>query len=184
VIGIVLVILFIPEGEKNVKKKCLYLFGVIVFVSVGTTQAALWDRGGGLIYNDALDVTYMQNANYAGQEILSYVDAEAWVESLEYYDSVRNETWDDWRLPSLNDLIPHGPTDPLGLTDLGYLYRHEGISVNNQDPFYNIQTGWYWFDSINPYADEGFSFDFRFGTIALPVEGYEHDMYVWAVRDG
>ena len=31
----------------------------------GAAQAALFDRGGGLIYDDVLNVTWLQDANYA-----------------------------------------------------------------------------------------------------------------------
>ena len=35
----------------------------------GTAQAMLWDRGGGLIYDDVLKVTWLQDANYAASEL-------------------------------------------------------------------------------------------------------------------
>lgn len=31
----------------------------------GGAQAALWDRGNGMIYDDVLNVTWLQDANYA-----------------------------------------------------------------------------------------------------------------------
>lgn len=35
----------------------------------GVAQAALYDRGGGLIYDSVLDVTWLQDANYAATEL-------------------------------------------------------------------------------------------------------------------
>ena len=35
----------------------------------GTAQAALYDRGGGLIYDSALNITWLQDANYAATEL-------------------------------------------------------------------------------------------------------------------
>lgn len=37
-------------------------FGIGVF---GAVSATLWDRRGGLIYNDHLNITWLQDANYA-----------------------------------------------------------------------------------------------------------------------
>ncbi|MEX2481058.1 MAG: hypothetical protein WD928_09375 [Gammaproteobacteria bacterium] len=94
-------------------------------VAVSTSSmAALVDRGGGLIYDDVLDVTWLQDANFAatsappppdicfdegGGEIcfpgepvrgrMTWEEAKAWVEGLSYEDTVRGVTWDDWRLP-------------------------------------------------------------------------------------
>jgi hypothetical protein len=39
------------------------------FLTSGMAQATLFDRGGGLIYDDALNVTWLQNANYAASEL-------------------------------------------------------------------------------------------------------------------
>ena len=35
----------------------------------GVAHAALWDRGGGLLYDDVLNVTWLQDANYARSEL-------------------------------------------------------------------------------------------------------------------
>lgn len=75
-------------------------------------SAALIDRGGGLIYDTALNVTWLQDANHgAGSPFddgfsstdgrMTSAKAEAWVSSLSYYDPVRNVTYSDWRLPKL-----------------------------------------------------------------------------------
>src|SRR5688500_2808181 len=77
----------------------------LVGFGAGTAQAALIDRGGGLIYDTVLDVTWMQDALYASTTGVSsngrliWDDAMAFASSTSYYDSVRNTTWDDWRLP-------------------------------------------------------------------------------------
>lgn len=79
-----------------------------VFAS-GAAQAALIDRGGGLIYDDVLNVTWLQDANYAktsGQDTdgkMNWTAANAWAADLSYYDSVRNVTYTDWRLPTMQD---------------------------------------------------------------------------------
>jgi len=88
----------------------------------GTAQAALYDRGGGLIYDDVLNVTWLQDANYAmtsgyhANGLMTWDAAVAWVDQLVYGG------FDDWRLPTVN---PIGATfnydfSNNGSTDIGY----------------------------------------------------------------
>lgn len=69
-------------------------------------QAALYDRGAGLIYDDVLNVTWLQDANYAqtsGHDAdgkMDWAAANTWAANLEYFDTVRNVSYDDWRLPA------------------------------------------------------------------------------------
>ena len=82
---------------------------VTMFWFTTPTHATLFDRGGGLIYDDHLNITWLQDANYAktsnydadGQ--MSWAGATAWAANLSYLDSVRNVTYDDWRLPTTVD---------------------------------------------------------------------------------
>ena len=81
----------------------------IIFLCIltlsGTAQAELHDRGGGLLYDDVLDVTWLQDANYAGTTgyghsgKMDWSEAHAWVSKLVYHDSVRNVDYTGWRLP-------------------------------------------------------------------------------------
>ena len=110
------------------------LLAVLLTCLAMPTSAALIDRGGGLIYDDVLNITWLQDANYgAGSSYdngssttdgrMTWDNAVAWATNLSYYDSVRNITYDDWRLPTL------GPVNGSsfnynfsfdGSTDLGY----------------------------------------------------------------
>lgn len=88
----------------------------------GAAQAALVDRGGGLIYDTVRDITWLQTAtgardidgfistvpNNQGDFVavgatLRYVDAVAWVDQFEYTNA-NGVTLTNWRLPRL-DLI-------------------------------------------------------------------------------
>ena len=94
-------------------KKTFFCFLLsVLFVFNPLANATLWDRGGGLIYDDALNMTWLQDANYVnstGYDDLLYgydtggqikvEDALIWAENLEYYDPVRKVTWSNWRLP-------------------------------------------------------------------------------------
>jgi hypothetical protein len=75
------------------KKMFLLLVGVLIPSTLTCSAfASLTDKGGGLIYDTDLDITWLQNANYAGQ--MSHEDALQWAEDLVY------QGYDDWRLPS------------------------------------------------------------------------------------
>ena len=92
----------------------------------GAAQAALVDRGGGLIYDTDLDVTWLQDANYAktsgfdADGAMDWITATTWAANLTYYDSVRNVTYDDWRLPTTTDTGAPGTQCTNSGTDCGY----------------------------------------------------------------
>ncbi len=94
-----------------------------------SAQATLFDRGGGLIYDDVLNNTWLQDANYSktsGYDAdgrMNWNAARAWADGLSYFDSVRQVTWSDWRLPSVGPVngsafIYHFSYD--GSSDYGY----------------------------------------------------------------
>ena len=98
------------------------LSGLLTLPAV--SSAALVDRGGGLIYDDILDVTWLKDANYAKTSgydtdgLFNWSSAKAWASNLNYYDSVRQVSYDDWRLPSVA---------PIG-NSFVYLIGYNGLS--------------------------------------------------------
>jgi len=105
------------------------LIAALLALTASTSQAALIDRGGGLIYDDVLNITWLQDANYAktsGYDTDGAMDidpARTWAANLSYFDSVRNVTWDDWRLPTvspINGISFIASESVLGDTDVGY----------------------------------------------------------------
>lgn len=92
----------------------------------GTAQAALFDRGGGLIYDSDLNVTWLQDANYAKTSgydtdgLMDWSQATTWAANLSYYDNVRNVTYTDWRLPTTTDTGAPGYQYSYNGTDGGY----------------------------------------------------------------
>jgi hypothetical protein len=93
-------------------------------VAAGFAQAALIDRGGGLIYDTTQNITWLQNANPAAGSIydngwspndgrMSFEGAKAWAASYNYFDPLNGVTYSDWRLPQGYDLgAPGGPPGP------------------------------------------------------------------------
>lgn len=85
----------------------------------GAAQAALHDRGNGLIYDDVLNITWLQDANYAktsGYDTdgwLSWYEAKSWAANLTFGG------FDDWRLPKL---------EPLNGSQFSYDYKTDGTS--------------------------------------------------------
>jgi hypothetical protein len=95
-------------------------------------QAELIDRGGGLIYDTDLNITWLADANYGAGSVydngttdrpsttdgrMTWENALAWAENLTYYDTVRGITYSDWRLPKTLQPDPSCSTAP---TLLGY----------------------------------------------------------------
>lgn len=113
-----------------------------LILTSGGTQAALHDRGGGLLYDDVLNVTWLQDANYAmssGHDAdgrMNRAAANAWAAGLVYHDSVRNVDYSDWRLAASTpvgaawnfNIANDGSTDSgQNITsphsELGYMYH-------------------------------------------------------------
>lgn len=105
---------------------CLRMLGVaLAAAAMSSAQAALIDRGGGLIYDTVLNITWLQDSNYAattGYQVpgraaddpmingaMDWAESMAWAANLTYYDSVRGITWSDWHLPSVSP-VGGGPT--------------------------------------------------------------------------
>lgn len=97
-------------------KKPLILALLTGIALSGVAQAALHDRGSGLIYDDVLNLTWLQDANYAATQyansvgtlgdsdgLMNWTVANAWAANLVYHDSVRNVDYSDWRLPTMVD---------------------------------------------------------------------------------
>ena len=90
------------------------------------SHASLIDRGGGLIYDDVLDVTWLQDTNYAltsgaNDGKMIWYQANDWVTGLSYYDAVRDVTYDDWRLPTVRPI--NGSLDGID-----YTYSNDGTT--------------------------------------------------------
>jgi hypothetical protein len=192
-----------------VDKKSIFLSIVILsstFLLGGNSQAALFDRGGGLIYDDVLDVTWLQDATYArtlglGSGKMNWVDATSWVSNLEYYDTVRNVTWSDWRMPAtFSDEIGTVGFDETGQSsELAYMYynnlgftANKSLDVNSPDPqssnynpFENLRYRGYWSSTLTELtqSDRAWSLHFHFGYQSY-TKVLSDELNIWAVRDG
>jgi len=121
----------------------------VALATSGAAQATLYDRGGGLIYDDALNVTWLQDANYAktsGYDVdglMNWNQATTWAANLSYHDNVRNVTYDDWRLPFIVDTSTIGCNLANSGTDCGFnVQTLSGTTVYSEMAFmYYVNLG-------------------------------------------
>ena len=131
----------------------------------GVANAGLIDRGNGLIYDDVLDVTWLQNANLSGTR-MTWSDSVTWANNLDYGG------FDDWRLTKVYDEGDDGCNTSYTGTDCGYNVNssftdgngdtffselaymfHENLgNVDYFDTNGNPQTGW---NSVNISFTDG-----------------------------
>lgn len=92
-----------------------------------STQAALYNRGEGLIYDDVLNLTWLQDANYAktsGFDINGRMD---WESAVDWADKLVYSGYSDWRLPTLT---------PVNGSNFQYDYSYNGTT----DSSYSITS--------------------------------------------
>lgn len=101
--------------QANLRLRRNPLFGTLAIIAplaavlllAGAAQAGLHDMGGGLLYDDVLDVTWLQDADYARtcgykpNGKMPWADAMKWVTELVYHDPVRHADIRGWRLPKV-----------------------------------------------------------------------------------
>jgi hypothetical protein len=119
--------------------------GVLAVGLAVPAQAALFDRGGGLIYDDVLDVTWLQDANLAASNTFGLatgtslglypgdpsgvpggINADGhmnWPGARFWIDAMNNANYlgySDWRLPLIVDVGDDGCNFGFTGTDCGY----------------------------------------------------------------
>lgn len=156
------------------------------------TQAAFIDRGGGLIYDDTLDVTWLQDANYAMSSGYDIDGMMSWQESMTWAATLSFAGFDDWRLPTYDNTNPRPPAATSD-NEIGWLwYRLAGGDVIGNDtdisPFYNLayQMGgseWYWTGTENA-SDELRAWRISMNCACWDSPLKTNEYFAWAVRDG
>jgi hypothetical protein len=171
---------------------------VLGLLGASTSQAALIDRGAGLIYDDVKNLTWMQNVDYSvasghgDSARLTWNEAVSFAQSAEYYDYARGVTWTDWRLPGTVG-APSAGYDPTGASsELAYMYYvNLGLSPNYQQGNKGEIKN-YWFNDLvgrgywtGTEAKPGRNaWEFQFGYGFSEVTELADAQRVWLVRDG
>src|SRR3989304_7183632 len=188
--------------------KKIILLLISIFIVCGlrfSAKAELIDRGGGLIYDTDLDVTWLQDANYAktsGYDIdgnMHWDEATVWVENLTYGG------YDDWRLPITVQPDPGCSIQDSGgsrgfncrLSEMGHLFYNElnyiipfsgctlGIDCGLIDtgPFLNLREEVYWSETKwEPDTNNMWFFSLSNGDQAAAP--FYNNFLAMAVRDG
>jgi PEP-CTERM motif len=197
------------------KKLSFFSYVILMFFGIaGVASAALIDRGGGLIYDDFLEITWLQDANYgAGSAYddgidnmdgkMTWDNAVAWAYNLEYGG------YDDWALPTTVDGVYRFKFDgstALGYniidSQMGYMYYENlnnlGEWASDATSIYSDkQEGWgltNTFQFINlqaaPYYSgteysNSYAYVFNFESGMQSARDKEmYEYYAWAVRPG
>lgn len=147
-------------------------------------NAALVDRGGGLIYDEDLHVTWLKNANVwqdVRSGLVTWSTANTWAAQLEYADDLRSIVWADWQLPTSEQLRHLYYSELGGQVGVDLRFTHN----SNYDLFDNIQPGAYWSSTpwwSNP-ADYVETVSFYIGDTRSSNRINEFG-YAWAIRTG
>ena len=167
------------------------------------SDAAFIDAGNGMVYDSLLDVTWLQDANYAATQyvdsggaegdadgLMSWYDATAWTASL----SVGGVS--GWRIPTTNPTGSPRPNDtgesPHSGNEIGWLWYQLGPggdyidSSTDISPFINLSfqingSEWYWTSNETSPTDAT-RFSMNCGCWDSPSKTNEY--YAWAVHSG
>ena len=161
--------------------------------------ASLFDRGRGLVYDDDIDVTWLQDGNYARTSGYDLTGAMTWDAAVVWVTNLEFGGYSDWRLPAMH--IPdstcvfpgNSVSAGYGCTgsELSHLFYSElggeaGRSISavhnqNYDLFNNVQS--YWYGTEYAPAPQ-FAWDFFFNWGGQQADEKGGRLYAWAVRDG
>jgi hypothetical protein len=168
------VVSFYNQKEKinTMKHKKLWAAGLLLSLNAVTASATLFDRGNGLIYDSAQNITWTLDANINGT--MTWDAAKTWAAGLNYggYSS-------GWYLPTITELTYQFSTNLGEAVGSSISASHN----NNYNLFTSIQSDAYW--SSNEYASLP-SYAWNFVT----QNGYQlpsnkiNLLYGWAVRSG
>lgn len=135
----------------------------------GAAQAALFDRGGGLVYDDDRNITWLFDMNFARTSGFDADGLMTWVAAAAFADGLAFGGYSDWRLPTAS-IKADGSGPCIGTSfvncangELAHLFFNElgvtpGTSTLTADPaklalFANVLPGagyWTGYPDNNP----------------------------------
>jgi hypothetical protein len=192
------------QGRAKMGKLLFWIAATSVVILAGKAQAALVDRGGGLIYDSTRNITWLADMNYANTSgyadfngRMSWTDANVWAKTLAYGG------YDDWRLPTLYESdktcsaagggygCTGGELSGLFTTDLG-TQAYESVREQKGDTaeqianlalFRNIQLNAYWSNSVFT-SQPRWGINYRAQDGCQCVADIDAQLYAVAVRPG
>lgn len=181
---------------------------LIIILGVATfAGATLIDRGNGLIYDDDLDITWLQDINYAyssGYQLYNpqtYQGRMSWAEAMIWAENLVYEGYDDWRLPTTLVPDPYCGQWAEGYncrgSELGHLFYDElgntVTSMLNMGPFINMDENFpasyiFWSSTLDPRDSPrgryAYGLDFSLGGKQYGGISVNTVRFAWAVQDG
>ena len=172
--------------QRHLQTLFLATFALLLLGSPFRAQATLIDRGNGLIYDDVLDITWLQDANFGGRFDHPH--------ALDFAANLVFQGFDDWRLPSMDvngddTVVDCYLASELACRDneLGYMYHQNlgGTGNNlsgNQGLFQDIQLA-HWSSTLfapDPFNVFAFVFIIGYQGFGDPYPSFG----AWAVRNG
>lgn len=147
----------------------------IIFVFTPSSKAALYDRGNGLIYDDTLNITWLQNASMTGST-LSWFDAVSWADGLEF------QGYNDWRLPGTGPACTGSNcTD----SEMGHLFFADAITSDSSGLFTDVKPYYYWSSTeLDSDTTKAWRFNFSGSSGYQGTSSKTTAKWAWAVRDG
>jgi MYXO-CTERM domain-containing protein len=167
----------------NTWARCAASLGLVALS--GAAQAALVDRGGGMVYDTSRNLTWLADMNYAKTSGYDSDGLMSWSAAGTWASGLAHGGYDDWQLASIDAL------KQLFVTDLGNgggtsVLDHAGDSAEqlaNMALFTQLQSWGYWSgtaDATSPDAAWGF-----FTASGSPVNVSKGlALYAVAVRTG
>lgn len=179
-------------------KKVILALATAGLLSSGAVQAALNDRGGGLIFDDVLNITWLADANYAqtsgydSDGRMNFSAANTWAANLVYGG------YTDWRLPTALNQDGTGPCAGFNCTssEMGHMYYNNlgataspsgilsGTNTANLALFTNLQSYIYWPGTVFAPLSTVAAWTFYTSNGEQTVNGQGIEVYAWAVRSG
>jgi len=170
---------------------------------MGVAHATLYDRGGGLIYDNVLDITWLQDTNYGAGSVsddgsnttdghMTWDNAVVWADHLEY------QGYTDWRLPDAHNQDGSGPDSGyVSGSEMGHMFYNnlggtadsfcgadfvDGATGETRS-FQNLEDDAYWSSTAHVSdPDKAWFFEFSYGKQDADVKG--DPSCAWAVRPG
>jgi hypothetical protein len=153
------------------KRLALITTMALVVGICGSARADLFDRGGGLIYDSTLNITWY---DYVYTDSLTTGDA--WARAMAWAEALDVGGVTGWRLP----VTPGTSADNDSEGEMGHLYYVDHVKVGGGgsiSPFENILGGIYWYGTEYS-SDRAWDFDFSTGNQA---QYYKIDHYYKAL---
>lgn len=171
------------------------------FVSTNAAQAALVDRGGGMIYDTDRNITWLKDANYARTSGYDADGLMTWSQAMTWAGNLSYGGYSDWRLPTTLQPDATCSTQSGGVSngynctgsEIGHLFYTElggvagqSITTTHNTNYNLLQNVWpYFYWSGTEYApNTGAAWGFDTGYGWQGPYNKISEGYVWAVRPG